>query len=110
MVLSVGIEAEEEQELAGRLGVKVDRWGFFEEEHQKMKPLDLGKGMYVAGLAHSARFLDEAMVQGQGAAMRAAAWLWRGEVRGAAQARCGWTSGCAASVGCAWRRARTRGG
>jgi heterodisulfide reductase subunit A len=81
VVLSVGIEAEEEQALAGRLGVKVDRWGFFEEEHRKMKPLDLGKGVYVAGLAHSARFLDEALVQGQGAGMRAAAWLWRGEVQ-----------------------------
>jgi len=41
-----------------------------------MKPLDLGRpGMYVAGLAHSPRFLEEAMAQGQGAAMRAAAYL-----------------------------------
>ena len=81
VVLSVGIEGEEEKELAARLGVEVDRWGYFEEEHRKMKPLDLGKGVYVAGLAHSARFLDEAIVQGQGAGMRAAAWLWRGEER-----------------------------
>jgi heterodisulfide reductase subunit A-like polyferredoxin len=81
VVLSVGIEGEEEAGLAERLGVKQDAWGFFQEQHQKMKPLDLGKGVYVAGLAHSARFLDEALVQGQGAGMRAAEWLWRGEVR-----------------------------
>jgi heterodisulfide reductase subunit A len=41
-----------------------------------MKPLDLGRGgMYVAGLAHSPRFLEETIAQGQGAAMRAAAFL-----------------------------------
>ncbi len=85
VVLSVGIEAEEEKELAQKLGVEHDRWGFFEEEHPKMKPLDLGKGVYVAGLAHSARFLDEALVQGQAAAMRAAAWLWPGRGTGAAK-------------------------
>ena len=46
-----------------------------------MKPLDLGKGgLYVAGLAHSPRFLEEAIAQGQGAAMRAAAYLAPGEV------------------------------
>ncbi|HNS50821.1 MAG TPA: FAD-dependent oxidoreductase [Anaerolineae bacterium] len=81
VVLSVGIEAEGEEDLARQLGVSVDRWGFFEEEHAKMKPLDLGKGVYVAGLAHSARFLDEAIVQGQAAAMRAAAWLGQAAVR-----------------------------
>ena len=37
---------------------------------------DLGKGgVYVAGLAHSPRFLDETVAQAQGAAMRAAAFL-----------------------------------
>jgi heterodisulfide reductase subunit A len=50
--------------------------GFFQEEHGKMKPLDLGKGgVFVAGLAHSPRFLEETIAQAQGAAMRAAAFL-----------------------------------
>jgi heterodisulfide reductase subunit A len=75
VVLSTGIEAEEETTLARQLAVTTDPWGFFCEEHPKMKPLDLGKGIYVAGLAHSPRFLDEALIQGQAAAMRAAAWL-----------------------------------
>lgn len=81
VVLSTGIEAEEAGELARQLGVGVDRWGFFVEEHAKMKPLDLGRGVYVAGLAHSARFLDEAIVQGQAAAMRAAAFLSQDTLR-----------------------------
>jgi heterodisulfide reductase subunit A len=76
VVLSVGVEAAEEQELAERLGVALTGDGFFEEEHGKMKPLDLGRGgVYVAGLAHSPRFLEETIVQAQGAAMRAAAYL-----------------------------------
>jgi heterodisulfide reductase subunit A len=76
LVLSVGIEAAEESTLAARLGVELNADGFFQEEQAKMKPLDLGKGgMYVAGLAHSPRFVEEAIAQGQGAAMRAAAYL-----------------------------------
>jgi heterodisulfide reductase subunit A len=76
LVLSVGIDAEEESALAEALGVDLNADGFFLEEHPKMKPLDLGKGgMYVAGLAHSPRFLEETIIQAQGAAMRAAAFL-----------------------------------
>jgi heterodisulfide reductase subunit A len=67
--------------LAGVLGVTLDGDGFYREEHAKMKPLDLGKGgVYVAGLAHSPRFLDEAIAQGQGAALRAAGYLAPGEL------------------------------
>jgi len=82
LVLSVGVEAEEEKGLAEVLGVTLNDDGFFQEEHPKMKPLDLGRGgLYVAGLAHSPRFLEETLVQGQGAAMRAAAWLAPGVIQ-----------------------------
>jgi heterodisulfide reductase subunit A len=81
LVLSVGIDAAEEGGLAGKLGVALDGNGFFQEEHPKMKPLDLGKGgIHVAGLAHSPRFLEETIAQAQGAAMRAAVFLAPGEV------------------------------
>jgi heterodisulfide reductase subunit A len=76
LVLSVGIDAAQESSLAGTLGVERNADGFFVEEHPKMKPLDLGKGgLYVAGLAHSPRFLEETIAQAQGAAMRAVAFL-----------------------------------
>jgi heterodisulfide reductase subunit A len=76
LVLSVGIDATQEQALAETLGVTRNDDGFFQEEHAKMKPLDLGKsGIYVSGLAHSPRFLEETIAQAQGAAMRAAAFL-----------------------------------
>jgi heterodisulfide reductase subunit A2 len=80
VVLSVGAEASG-GELAGVLGVERNGDGFYREEQAKMKPLDLGRGgMYVAGLAHSPRFVAEAVAQGQGAAMRAAAYLAAGPV------------------------------
>jgi heterodisulfide reductase subunit A len=81
LVLSVGIDAQESRGLAGKLGVTLNGDGFFQEEHPKMKPLDLGKaGIFVAGLAHSPRFLEETIAQAQGAAMRAAAFLAPGAV------------------------------
>jgi heterodisulfide reductase subunit A len=87
LVLSVGIEAEENGDLAGQLGVTLNAGGFFQEEHPKLKPLDLksvngtpGGGIFAAGLAHSPRFLEETMAQAQGAAMRAAAFLAPGVV------------------------------
>jgi heterodisulfide reductase subunit A len=99
VVLSVGLEPEVEpvasavaseappvgagspRPLAGILGVERNADGFFAEEHAKMKPVDLGRGgLYVAGLAHSPRFLAETVAQAQGAAMRAAAYLAPGMV------------------------------
>jgi heterodisulfide reductase subunit A len=76
LVLSVGIDGGASSTLARTLGVGLNADGFFQEEHAKMKPLDLTKGgIFVAGLAHSARFLDETIAQAQGAAMRASAFL-----------------------------------
>jgi heterodisulfide reductase subunit A len=86
LVLSVGIDAEEQDTLAETLGAALDAGGFFQEQHAKMKPLDLKsakgaeRGVYLAGLAHSPRFLEETIAQAQGAAMRAAAFLAPGMV------------------------------
>jgi heterodisulfide reductase subunit A len=81
LVLSTGIDPEDQTALAQVLGVPLNQDGFFQEEHAKMKPLDLATttrapgGLFVAGLAHSPRFLEETLAQAQGAAMRAAAFL-----------------------------------
>ena len=81
LVLSTGVVPEPQRPLAQALDLDLDDHGFFLEEHPKMKPLDLGKGgLYVAGLAHSPRFLDETIAQAQGAAMRAAAFLAPGSL------------------------------
>jgi heterodisulfide reductase subunit A len=76
LVLSTPIEPHDQARLAQSLGLDLDPAGFFREPQAKMKPLDLNRGgVFVAGLAHSPRFLDETIAQAQGAAMRAAAFL-----------------------------------
>jgi heterodisulfide reductase subunit A len=81
LVLSTGIEPNDVTALASRLAIPLDKNGFFQEEYPKMRPLDFTKrGIFMSGLAHSPRFFDEAIVQAQGAAMRAAALLEQQEL------------------------------
>ncbi len=76
LVLSTGIEPNENQALADVLDVSLDKNGFFQEEYPKMRPLDLTRrGIFLCGLAHSPRAADETISQAQGAAMRAATVL-----------------------------------
>jgi heterodisulfide reductase subunit A len=76
LVLSTGIEPRDNGPLADLLNVPLDEDGFFQEDHAKMRPLDFTKaGVFLAGLAHSPRHIDECIVQANGAAVRAAALL-----------------------------------
>ena len=61
------------RELASRLKLPVDMDGFFLEAHVKLRPVDFSAdGVFMAGLAHYPKFLDEAIAQAQAAASRAA--------------------------------------
>jgi heterodisulfide reductase subunit A len=78
LVLNTGIEPSDSRELAAILDLPLDDNGFFLEEHPKMRPLDFTRpGIYVSGLAHSPRSVDETIEQAKGAAMRAAVVLRR---------------------------------
>jgi heterodisulfide reductase subunit A-like polyferredoxin len=74
LVLSMPIvPPHDADELATRLKVSVDLDGFFLEAHVKLRPVDFSSdGMYVAGMAHYPKLLDETIVQAQAAAARAA--------------------------------------
>jgi len=64
------------QELSDRLKVQLDSNGFFLEAHVKLRPVDFSsEGMFMAGIAHYPKMLDESIVQSQAAAARAAALL-----------------------------------
>ena len=82
VVLSAGIEPHADSgALAKLLKVPLDEDGFFLEAHVKLRPLDFAAdGIYLCGMAHSPRFLDEAMAQAQGAAMRAVTLLSKREL------------------------------
>ena len=64
------------QELSDRLKVQLDGNGFFLEAHVKLRPVDFSsEGMFMAGIAHYPKLLDESIVQAQAAAARAATLL-----------------------------------
>ena len=70
------VPAEGAHELATVLKVPVDMDGFFLEAHVKLRPVDFAsEGLFMAGLAHYPKFLDESIIQAQAAAARAAAIL-----------------------------------
>jgi heterodisulfide reductase subunit A-like polyferredoxin len=83
------------QELGRRLRLPVDADGFFLEAHVKLRPVDfLSDGVFMAGMAHYPKLLDEAIVHAKAAAARAAALLSQdaittgGRIAAVDQARC----------------------
>jgi heterodisulfide reductase subunit A len=63
-------------ELARTLGVPLAPEGFFMEAHVKVRPMDfMAEGIFVAGMAHYPKFLEEAIGNAQAAAGRAISLL-----------------------------------
>ncbi len=61
------------REIAKRLKLSIDMDGFFLEAHVKLRPVDFTTdGIFMAGLAHYPKFLDETIAQAKAAASRAA--------------------------------------
>jgi len=79
VVLSAGIEPNVDNEkLAQLFKVPLNEDGFFLEAHVKLRPLDFAAdGVYLCGMAHSPRFLEETVAQARGAAVRAVSLLSR---------------------------------
>jgi heterodisulfide reductase subunit A-like polyferredoxin len=64
------------KELASLLKLSTDMDGFFLEAHVKLRPVDFAaEGIFMAGVAHYPKFLDETIAQAQAAAARAAGIL-----------------------------------
>lgn len=71
--LSVRIKpAEGTERLARILDLPLSREGFFMESHVKMRPMDFAKeGVFVCGVAHYPKFIEECIANAQAAAGRA---------------------------------------
>ena len=82
VVLASAIVANPEAEKLTKLyKVPVDRDGFFQEAHAKLRPVDFATdGMFVAGLAHYPKPVEESVAQALAAAARAATLLSKREV------------------------------
>ncbi|MCP4646975.1 MAG: FAD-dependent oxidoreductase [bacterium] len=81
LVLSSGVDPNENKSLAEMLPLEVDEDGFFKEAEVKFRPVDsLVEGIFLCGLSHSPMFIEETITQAQAAAQRAWTLLSRSEV------------------------------
>jgi len=82
VVLSAGIEGDPNNErLSQLLKLPLTGDGFFLEAHVKLRPVDFAAdGVYLCGLAHSPRAIDETIAQAQAAAVRAVSLLAKKEL------------------------------
>jgi heterodisulfide reductase subunit A len=77
VVLSAGIVPDPgNQETAQLLKIPRNQDGFFLEAHMKLRPVDFATdGVFVCGLAHAAKSIEESIIQAQAAVARASAIL-----------------------------------
>jgi heterodisulfide reductase subunit A len=77
VVLSTGVDAlKDNRKLADMLKVPLNADGFFVEAHMKLRPVDFAtEGIFLCGLAHSPKMVDENISQARAAAARAATVL-----------------------------------
>jgi heterodisulfide reductase subunit A len=76
LVLSSAIVPRENEELATLMKLQRTQEGFFLEAHMKLRPVDLAtEGIYLCGLAHSPKPLDESLSQAAAAVSRACTLL-----------------------------------
>lgn len=79
----------------------VDEHGFFIEAHVKLRPVDFAtNGLFMAGMAHYPKLLDESMIQAQAAAARAARLLSRDSMLAGGQIAVVDESRCTACLTC----------
>lgn len=81
VALSVGTVPEDTENLSKLLKIPVNENNFYMEAHVKLRPVELPvAGVFVCGLAHSPKPVDEVIVQAQAAAAKAAIPLVKGSV------------------------------
>jgi heterodisulfide reductase subunit A len=88
VVLSTGIETDREnnKRISDMLKVPLNADGFYVEAHMKLRPVDFTtEGIFLCGLAHSPKFIDENISQARAAAARAATVLSKTQLDVSAQ-------------------------
>jgi len=87
LVLSMPVVPDSDNaEVAKLFKVPVDENGFFLEAHVKLRPVDFSTdGVFMAGMAHYPKLLDESIIQAQAAASRAARLLCQGTITAGGQ-------------------------
>lgn len=87
--------------LSGLFKVPLNEDGFFLEAHLKLAPVDTASaGVYLCGLAHAPKNIEESVMQGRAAAARAAAVLSKKELRSGAMVAKVQAEKCAGCLTC----------
>jgi heterodisulfide reductase subunit A len=82
LVLASAVVPEMENPLAQFYKVPRNEDGFFAEAHVKLRPVDFATdGVFVCGLAHAPKSIDESIVQAQAASARAVTVLAKGNIK-----------------------------
>jgi len=81
LVLSTGVEANDNREIAEIFGIPIDRFNFFKEANKKAGILTfMKKDIFMCGLCHAPKHINEAIAQGYAAAARASIFLAKNEL------------------------------
>ena len=81
VVLASAVLANENKELFELFRVPVNHDGFLNEAHAKLRPVDFAsEGIFLAGLAHYPKSIDETIAQAKAAVSRAACILSRDSI------------------------------
>ncbi len=83
LILATALVPPEKNRIATLFKVPVNKDGFFAEAHVKLRPIDFATdGVFLCGLAHSPKPMNESIAQGLGAAARAVTLLSQKEMFG----------------------------
>ncbi len=76
LVLSTGVIPQDNSKLTQQLKVPLNEDKFYAEAHVKLRPVDFSvDGIYLCGLAHSPRFIEESILQAKATGARTATIL-----------------------------------
>ena len=79
---AAAVPRAESRSLSQLLKVPLNEDGFFMEAHMKLRPVEFAtEGIFMCGMAHSPRFIDESVAQAQAAASHALTILTQEELR-----------------------------
>lgn len=82
LCLAAAIVSHQDHRLAQMFRVPLDGDGWFLEAHQKLRPVDFANdGIFLCGMAHYPKPLEESIAQAQAAAARAATILAQGSIK-----------------------------
>jgi heterodisulfide reductase subunit A-like polyferredoxin len=102
LILSTGLDANEDNSrISDMIKVPLNASGFYVEAHMKLRPVDFAtEGLFLCGLAHSPKMIDENISQAKAAAARAATILSKTHLEVGTQVSCVDQNKCISCMTC----------